>query len=355
MKNSDKILHAFLVENKMMSEREFNSLNEDVKVESIRVVASELLKNVIDASKYIDTAPIDQSRGDIKSFRWLQDIQQAIAQVEAIIERSTNIVAAPLVKEYISVIIKSIYNLNKFAPNFKEAYRNKKTILILRYQSVVASIISAVAYLFSSIVDFSNNSIAIKDPIRIEETSAYRTLVQFNTSCDTGELRIITEDVDRFRTFYNEVSSENMASLLEASDIFSVVIDSAKNLYNSLDRGGKTTNLIYKAVGIIVALISIREIFNTLSRSKYSIQELLGNIKNFTNLSMASLPKLLQFGSRYRADAEENSKLAQRDTIQNNKEIAISLKELPSPSTIDYVEPVKDKVAQPTSSDDFFF
>ena len=74
MKNSDKILHAFLVENKMMSEREFNSLNEDVKVESIRVVASELLKNVIDASKYIDTAPIDQSRGDIKSFRWLQDI-----------------------------------------------------------------------------------------------------------------------------------------------------------------------------------------------------------------------------------------------------------------------------------------
>ena len=139
-------------------------------------------------------------------------------------------------------------------------------------------------------------------------------------------------------------------------DITSTIIIDKNNIFNfALDVDESTTNLIYKAVGIIVALISIREIFNTLSRSKYSIQELLGNIKNFTNLSMASLPKLLQFGSRYRADAEENSKLAQRDTIQNNKEIAISLKELPSSSTIDYVEPVKDKVAQPTSSDDFFF
>ena len=360
MKNSDQILYTFLVESKECSEREFRNLNEDVKIDSIRIIAKELLQSVIEFSQDVDTAPIDQSRGDIKSFRWLQDIQTAVNQLEAIIERSNNFINAPLAKEYISTIIKAIFYLNQYSVQFKDAYRNKKTVLILRYQSVVMSVISAVAYLFSALVDFSNNNVALRDNVRLEETTAYRTLKQFNTSCSSGELKIIINDTDKLREFYNEVSTENMNSLLEAGDVFSMVIDSVSNFYNNLDKGGKVTHLLYKAVGVIVALIAVREIFSAVSRSRYSIQDLLGNIKNFTNLSATSLPKLLQFSSRYRADAEENSKIAQRDTIANNKDIVVSLKNSPSfgEPVIDQSNDLNKTTIVPTmaaSPDDFFF
>ena len=360
MRNSDQILYTFLVESKECSEREFKTLNEDVKVESIRVVSQELMKTIIETAHNIDTAPIDQSKGDIKSFRALQDIQVAINQLEAILERSKDFPALPLAKEYVSTIIKALFNLNQYSTTFKDAYRNKKSLMILRYQSVVMSVISAVSYLFASIVDFSNNNVALRDNIRLEETSALRTLTQFNQSCASGEIKIIANDVNRLREFYNEVSSDKMSELLEAGDVFSVVIDSVKNFYKNLDAGGKVTNLVYKSVGAIVGLIAIREIFSATSRSRYSIQELLNNIKSFANLSSSSLPKLLQFSNRYRADAEENSKIAQRDVIANNKEIITNLKAVPEKMTAQL--PGFDLgVAAPTatkataSADDFFF
>ena len=358
MRNSDQILYTFLVESKECSEREFKNLNEDVKIESIRVVAQDLMKAIIETSHNVDTAPIDQSRGDIKSFRALQDIQTAINQLEAILERSKDFAALPLAKEYISTIIKALFNLNQYSVTFKDAYRNKKTLLILRYQSVLMSVISAVSYLFSSIVDFSNNNVSVRENVRLEETSALRTLTQFNQSCASGELKIIVNDVNRLREFYNEVPSDKMGELLEAGDVFSVVIDSVKNFYRNLDNGGKVTNLVYKSVGAIVGLIAIREIFAAISRSRYSIQELLNNIKSFVNLSTSSLPKLLQFSSKYRADAEENSKIAQRDVIANNKEIITNLKTVPERITMQLPgTELNTPAATPTAAtaDDFFF
>ena len=357
MKNSDKILYTFLVESKACTEREFSNLNEDAKVESIRVVAKDLLETIMNLSSSIDTSPIDQSRGDIKSFRWLQDIQTAINQIEEIIDRSKNVMATPMVKEYISTIIRAIFNLNQYSQIFRDAYRTRKSVLILRYQSVLMAVISAVSYLFSAITDFSNNSVALRDNIRIEETSALRTLVQFNKSCETGELKVISTDVNTFREFYNEIPAESMNTILEAQDVFSMVIDGVNNIYKNLDRGGKVTNLIYKGVGIVVALISVREIFNAFARSRYKILDLLNNIKNFTNLSVASLPKLTQFSSRYRADAEENSKIAQRDTIANNKEIITNLKEIPATLPVIPNEAELDKPAlkKAATTDDFFF
>lgn len=328
MKNAEKILHVFLVENKLMTDKEFTSLNEDVKIESIRVLTNQLLKNILDNVEDVNTAPIDQTRGDIKLFRSLQDIQQAIKDIQKIIE-NTSLETDETVKSYITQVILAIYNLNKYSSVFKDAYRNRKTILILRYQSVLMSVISAVAYLFSTLIDFSNNTVKLRERIHIEETTPYRTLVQFNNSCTNNEFKIITEDIETLRTFYNEVSLDNMTAMLEATDMFNVVIDSLQNLYRSLDHNGKTTNLIYKAAGVIVALISVREIFNMIYRSKYTIQDTLNNIKNFVHLGSTSLSKLLQFSSRYRADVEENSRFAQRDITQNNKDIAFEIKELP--------------------------
>lgn len=360
MKNSDKILYTFLVESKECCEREFKNLNEDVKVESIRVVAKELMQSIIEVSNSINTAPIDQSKGDIKNFRWLQDLQNAINQLEAIIERAKETHVLLTTKEYISTIIKAMYNLNKYNMIFKDAYRTKKSILILRYQSVVMSIVSSVAYLFSALLDFSNNNVTVRDQIRCEETSALRTLKLFNQSCDSGEIKIISNDVNNIREFYNEIPKDKMNQLLEAGDVFSMVIDGVKNFYNNLDTGGKVTNLIYKSVGIIVALISIREIFYAFSRSRYNLTDLLNNIKNFTNLSSVSLPKLAQFSSRYRADAEENSKIAQRDTTANNKDIITNLKSVPSNMVMPIgptltVDTTKEVDPTPASSDDFFF
>ena len=85
----------------------------------------------------VDTTCADRSRGDVKQLKELQPIQDSLTQLEALLERSEE--AQPECKQAVSIIIKAILYLNQYSAVFKEAYRNK-TVMILKYQSVILSI-----------------------------------------------------------------------------------------------------------------------------------------------------------------------------------------------------------------------
>lgn len=363
MKNSDVILHKFLVESGDYSESDFVNLHEDTKTDAIRTIASSLMKEIIATSEGVDTTLIDQSRGDIRNLRDLESIQVALSKIDSMLDSANALFNQGLVKDYITAVTKSIFYLNQYTSQFKDGYRMKKSVVILRYQTVVIAIMSCVAYLFSSLVDFSSGKAELKSNPKLDETSALRVLKQFINSADNGELRLIMKDVNTVRESYNENSLEVMSTIQEASDIFSTTITGLKNLYNNLDKGGRVTNLIYKAVGIIAALYPMRELFAMLLRSRYKVRDIFDGVRNFANSSaLNSLNRLQQFGSRFRVDAEENSKLAQRDVESSNKEIATQVKELPEPDAATSVASASDYTLQPKanvqsvpSMDDFFF
>ena len=364
MKNSDKILHSLLVESNEYTEEEFQSLQEDVKIDAIKTVAVSLLKDLIDNSQSLDMTLIDRSKGDIKNLRELENIQLAINQINDVLDEAEAIYNEELVQQYLRAITKSIFVLNQYSAQFKDGYRMKKSVIILRYQTVVLAIAASVAYLFSALIDFSSGKARLKNNPRLEEISALRTLKQFINSADSGELKLITKDINTIREFYNEIPEDVMGSILEANDVFSTALDGLKNFYSNIDQGGRVTRIIYKAVGIIAALYPMREIIFMIIRSRFKISDIFDQIRNFAHLpQLPSLNKLYQFGTKFRVESEENSRLAQRDVVSANKNMVQQIKAAPriedtmaaSISTdADYMLDPKVS-AQPAAQDDFFF
>jgi len=332
MKNSDIILHKFLVESNAYTEEEFENLHEETKIDAIKTIAVELFKEIYEASKSMDMTIIDRSRGDIKNLRDLDAIQKTIAHIENLIDTGNALYNDSIIREYITAITKSIFYLNQYSSQFRDGYRMKKSMIIMRYQTIIIAIIAATAYLFSSVVDFSSGEVKLKSNIRIDDTSALRTLKQFIDSVNSGEFKLLVKDTNYIREFYVEIPDKEMSTIQEASDVFSTVLTGVKNLYTNLDSGGKLTGLIYKAVGIIAVLYSMRDIIFTVIKSRFKVSELFDMVRNFANFkNLPSLNKLYQFAPKFRAESEANSELASRDIVDSNKEIVNKIKALPAP------------------------
>lgn len=328
MKNSDIILHSFLVESGALTRDQFDNLQEDAKVDAVRIVASNLLKTLTVSLDNIDTTVVDRSRGSIRDLKELADIQASLKQLETLYERNGGY-PSQLVKDYHTAIIKSLMILNKYSKEYKNAYRLKHTLLIIQYQHVVLAIASAVAYLFSALIDFQNG-VVLKSNARVVETSAYRTLSNYVANEESGSLRVTLSDVNKTESYYHEVDETTISTILEANDIISVVIDGLSNMYRNLDNGGKLTNIIYKAAGVIVILVAAKELFSMYERSRFTVQNIFDGIKNFANMNqLPSLNKLIQFSGKYKADVEANSELAARDVVDTKKEIVSELRSTP--------------------------
>lgn len=363
MKNSEKLLYSYLLETEKVTPAYVTLLNEEVKSEGVATIAKSILAGINERLSNIDTTPIDRSKGEIRQLKELEYVQVALETIEQLVEKNKTIPVDPKVKDFYSTITKAILYLNQYSQQFKEAYRLKKTVLILQYQSVVLGIVSAVDYLCAKLLDVRSGAEAVlKKSGQLEEIAPIKTLKSFIGSMERNELKIINKDVDMIREFYNEIPSEKMGAILEANDIISVVLDGVKNLYSNLDQGGKTTALIYKAAGVIVALMSVRQIFYTISRSRYKVQELFDTLKGFANVSLGKggpITKLVQFGSRFVADIEENSKIVDRDINHEDKEISIQVKEVSHSNPADIIdrkadrdEPVTLKLKQPVERQD---
>jgi len=324
MKTND-ILKHFLTE-ESFTNYEFERLNESTKTESVKELATTILASLKDKVEQFDTTPIDRSRGDIKRLKELKQLQDSINMLEAIVERSQGTVS-PDLQRYLKEIVRAIMNLNKYSNDFKEAYRDRKTLLVLKYQSIVMSIISATSYLISVMVDLSSGNVEAKENPRYEEISPLKTVMAFNKSVELGDFRMTLKKATQMREYFVEVELDAM-ELLEAGDIISTVVDGISGIIGNDKR---FTEYLYKASGIVTLIMSMREILFMMHRSRTKLNDMMKSIGDFSQLttSTSTLARLNKYAQRFVVDAEESSKLAKRDIEAQNKEIVSEIRSIP--------------------------
>lgn len=353
--NTERLLKSYLIEDCNMKEKEYITLTEETKVESVREIAVQLLKAVEEKVMSIDTTPADRSRGDIKQLKELSSIQDSITQLEALIERDEN--SSPEYNEAVATVIKSILYINQYSSVFKDAYRNKKTVMILKYQSLILSIISSVSYLVSVLVDYKSDSLKLKNvKDDVNNFAPLKSLHAFVKSVDSGEFKTITRDVNMLREYYLEVPVEEMSNILEASEMVDMVIGGVRNIFNQLtdgELGNKINDILYKAIGIILLLFSLRDTFYTLFRMKTRVSDMTNGIQNFANINNGGgiLNKLSQFANKYKTDAEYSSDLSQREIEDENKKLLGQVKQVQASSVITRDDKPEDLISNPTVSD----
>jgi hypothetical protein len=325
--NNNELLRSLLVESGVLTEAELNAMSPDYKAQSIKELAYSILRSVSDRLKSLDTAPIDRSRGDIKQLKELNSLQGAITQLEAIIERASESVDTELVS-YLREIIKSIMFLNQFSAQFKEAYRDRKVLLMLRYQSMVMSIFSSVSYLISVMIDFSTGNVELVKSPKYEEIAPIKAIKDFNRSVETGGFRSLLKDSEGLRGQLNESQQE----INENKGIIDFVIDKLEE-YTGPGVGNKLVSFLYKASGIIAFLLSLREIFYMLFRARTKFNEILNSVEAFANVSTSGasgLTRLSSFADKFSVDAEESTKLAAREIEGENRDIANEVRSMVS-------------------------
>ena len=339
--NINIVLESFLLDECKMTLKEFVNLNEEEKIQSVKEIAVELLNSIQEKLSSIDTSIADKTRGDIKQLKNLDSLQDSITQIETVLERDEN--TKPEYKEMLSNIIKAILYINQYSNTFKDAYRNKKTLMIMKYESLILSVISCVSYMLATILDYSNDEVKVKVTTKeLLDFAPYRTLKNFVESVDSGEFKTIIRDVTVMREFFLEVPVEKMEVVLEAAEYGDMIVDGIKNLADAVMSGdsSKILNLLYKAAGIIMLLLSIRDVLYTLFRMRYKVSDMLGSITNFANLNNGGgiLGKLSSFSNKFSTDAESSSEIAQREIEDENKGILKDVREIqynkPSVSTI---------------------
>lgn len=353
---TERFVKAYLIEDCHLTEAYVETLLEDEKSQNVSAVIMELFNNIKDKLSNVDTISADRSRGDIKSLRELPYIQDAITKLEKMLEINSDYF--PELANYIETIVKSVLYLNQYSNDFKDAYRNKKTLIILKYQSLILSIISSLSYLISVSINFKTAEPSLKNDIVIEEIAPLKTLKQFVDSVASGEFKMIVKDVTVMREYYCEIPVETMTQLLEAGDTLNMVINGVKNMASQLT-GGKVANLIYKLSGVVVLLFSLRDIFYTLFRAKTKITDMITNIQAFANETLgAQFSKLITFNNKMRADLESATDLAKRDLEDENRNIAVTIKSnslLNKPVEVQPVKPVDDNNGGAGAGGDSFF
>lgn len=314
---------------------DYSILTEEAQTASIREVIISLLDKVENKLNSVDTTVADRSKGDIRSLKELHNIQECITHLETMIERAD--AAMPEAKEYIQRIIKSILYLNQHSAVFKEAYRNKKTVLVLKYESIILSIISSVSYLISVLVDFSAGGVALKKAPQLEEIAPLKSLKDFNDSVENKTFRAAVDDVTVIREFFLEIPVEDMSQILEAAEVLPMMINGVKELIGGLTNNPKVINIVYKAAGILLLVLSLRDVFYQLFRAKTKVSEMTAQLGNFANLNNGGsvVNKLSAFANKFRTDMESSTDLAKREIEDENRQLGVSVKNIASNPVIE--------------------
>jgi len=338
-KNTERLLKSYLTEDCGMTLTEYEAISDSTKVESVKDIVVTLFKNIEEKLNSIDTSIADRSKGDIKQLRELGTIQDAVTKLEEIIERSEY--STPEYAQAVNTVVKSILYLNQYSAAFKDAYRNKKTVLILKYESIVLSIISSLTYLISVMVDYRGGDIKIKNNISsdIKDFAPLKSLRAFIESVDSNEFKVSLRDTNTIREFYLEVPVEAMGNILEATDYLPMIINGVKNFYTTLTSdNSKLVNLLYKAAGYIVLLMSLRDLFYTLFRFKFKANDMMNCLTNFVNVNNGNgenlLNKLAQFTNKFKVDAEQASDISQKEIETENRQLMNQIKGIQASSVI---------------------
>jgi hypothetical protein len=324
-----ELLYQYLIENKIVTESEFQVLKENTKSETLKEIITVILDTIKEKVDNVDTSTADVSRGDVKQLRELDSLQNAITKLENLIDRSKQSVT-PELQNYLKEIIKSIMYLNQYSAQFKDAYKDRKVLLILKYQSLILSVFSAVSYLISVMIDFGSGNVELITKPKYEEIAPIKTLIDFNNSVENGTFKIMLRDVTIMREHFVEVPHNGQ--VLESAEIITMVMDGLQALTSASNINTKLlVDWLYKAAGIVALIMSLREVFYMFFRTKSKVSDVVSLVDNFANasgLGAGVVSKLNTFIDKYQVDAEESTKLAQRDIESENRDLSGLVKKL---------------------------
>lgn len=328
MIRADDVLYEFLVEDSNMSVKEYNLLTEEDKTNLLTSIGYEVIQNI---SKKVnnDVLFIDKTRGDIKNLAELQTIQDAITKIVNLSNVDRSVIT------YTDEIKMAIYNLNKYSAMFKDAYRNKKTFLILYYEGVIISVISTLSYLVSAVVDFKNpQQLQFKQNIQLDpENLMFKFISDFNKKAKDGTADMLIKSVSTLREFYNEYSVDDMKAILEAVEI-APLLNKGLTVFSDFFKNTNRNGIILKAIGVILLILSLRDVFYTLSNSRIKIMEKLSGLKTFLSInnlpSVSTLTKFTTFNNKNVAETEYATKAAEHEIAVENKEIIQNVKNAPT-------------------------
>ncbi len=331
MNNINDILNEVLVKENFISPKEYALLTEEAKAATVKDIAMKVLQIIRERIEALDTTPIDRSFGDIKQVKDFSFLQNAIEKIEDVIEKAEGKITPELIS-FLRQIERAILHLNSLAPQFKEAYKQKKTLLILKYQSLILSIFSSVSYLISVMMDFSDGEARLVNMPVYEEIAPLKSIKEFNESVENGDFKDIFKSMEMMREYINEVGDDKV--ILESADILPMIITGIKALYDNFIGDGNLTQLLYKMSGIVALILSLREIIYSFFRAKFRFSEVFDSIKNFvsgmTTGNAGVLSKLQSFTSKFAVDSEESTNIARREISDENRDIARTLRGISS-------------------------
>lgn len=335
MFEAEKILKEFLTETNILTESEFDLLSESARNQTIKELTQKFLTKLSTNLSKVNVKMINASRGDISKLKMIDDIQTAISKLESL-EYTDRTVLSPIAKDNINVITKSFMRLREKSSFFKEAYREKKVLLISYYQVLVIALIRSASYVISASTTSANGKLEIKSNVSIIETGDIRTLRKFVEDGNNSVFQKGITSVNNFREAFFEISDE-FYGLLENGDIIKMVTDGISNIVNSLDRGGTLTRFLYDASGILMILLSMRDVVYSAIRSVFSNFDLLTYLKGFINfdkLSVAEMSNVVSTNNRIEKDTVEVARLVDREISNENDQIKSmiqSYKPVPNP------------------------
>lgn len=328
MNEMNNVLYDFLVESSLITRSEFMTLEEEVKKETVKELVTGILDNIKDKIPDNDTTLIDKSRGNIKNFINLPEIQNSVTRLSNLVLSTDEYF--PGLSIYVNTIIEAIKNLNKYVNEFKNAYREKKTVLMLQYQSVILSLITSISYLISVAVDCKDpNNIRLKQNFTIEDIAPLKSLTDFNKAVTDGRFQTYLKDTDTLREFYTEYSVEEYKIIYEAPDIIGLIKTGLENFSRNTTGNGKVMQILYKVAGVVMLILSLRQVFYTINNNKYKISEYLGNIKSFLNLgnlNQSTILKFNAFNNRSPYDLETATKETENEIAIENKDFLMKAK-----------------------------
>jgi hypothetical protein len=327
-----EVMKYYLLEEKVFNEMELSLMGTDSVNDSILGVAKAILGSIVGRSSSLDTESIDASKGDVKQLPNLDSLQDAINKLESIAESQSDKVEPELVR-YLKEIERCLMNLNRFSIDFRDAYKNKKTLLILKYQSLVMSVFSALSYLISVMIDFSTGRVGLRKDQDYEEIAPVKAIFDFNRSVERGDFKKTLKDVSLMRESFDEFAGKE-SGLTEGYDLSSILMDGIKTVYSALSDNPKLMEFLYKAAGIITLLVSLREVFYMFFKAKTKVEEVIGHIDNFSQAtsgraSASAVAKLNNFSQKFTQDAEESTRMARREIETENRELGSEVKEIP--------------------------
>lgn len=328
---SEKLLRKYLLESGEITQGQYDRFSDSAKSASVAFVAGEIMSSLKDKMPAVDSQEIDRSRGDLKQYKEYPAIQSALSKLKSSIDGVADYFGQGEAANAVADIIECLGNISKHSADFKEAYRDKKTIVIVQYEAIVLAVIQSISYLIATCTEAAKGDDSPVEYPEIKHNKQLKAIRDFNDSCRTGSFDAALKDANFIRENYVEHGLEVLSSISESSGVYSTVVDGFNNFVDSINGGNrKLTDALYKSAAAISMLAAARDSVYAIAKMKSSISDAIGNIKSYIDgFAGSALSRIKAYNSRLPQEVAYASDQADKEIEAQDREIKDVIKSMP--------------------------